>query len=735
MQWFLALLAVCPAPLPDDELVACPTPSTDAGVGFVAYAPPGYSSSNTSLHPAVVFFPGAGEEGNGTGSLDGGPLSLMLRHGPARLIATGNTVFADAGALVFAVQTPFQASPTTVNAFLGWVMDNYRVDPRRVVLTGLSSGGGAVWNYARDEGRGRLSAAMPFAGFTGGVMPVALPLRSTSIWAVHSWGDPTVPRGWTFDWMNALAADRGSASPNLLLTYPHDGGTALSSGVDSTALFDATVNGGFTWGTGLRTDDVATLRVTVYPDNTHNSWTRTYQRDEFWSWAFAQRRPKPPGLENAVIVDNLERGRVSRTGSFFRQEGPAGFWGWDFIEAFVALGGTTAVDFQVPTPPSTSGFFDVFVSNVPIGNAVDVEVSVTTSAGMKRTTLDGRTASGFTNVARAALGATTTVRLVPTTSGIFRADAVAVLPVIDVTEPLPPTQLVVAPALTDAGPFTLSWDAGVDDLSNPVRHEVSARGPDGGWSTPTLVGSATAFSTTPPDEGTWEFRVRALDSSRNSSVWATSAPVRLDLSPPTVPAAPMVSLSGNDATVSWLPSTDAVTSVELYEVERDDGSVLGFTVKASTAQTSLVEGSLPAGTWRWRVRARDSVGRWSAFSVPTAVVVGSAGGGTAGGSSAGGSAAGGTAGGEMASGGSAGGGTSGGGTAGGGAVGGGTAGGSVAGGTSGGGTAGGLEGGGQGGGSTGAGRFAVGCSCDGTVGAPAIGLFVMVMLRRRQRRG
>jgi hypothetical protein len=180
--------------------------------------------------------------------------------------------------------------------------------------------------------------------------------------------------------------------------------------------------------------------------------------------------------------------------------------------------------------------------------------------------------------------------------------------------PRPPTALDVSPLLADAGPFRLSWTAGLDDLPPLTRSQTAQRlvgAPD--WS---AVADAGTFELrTPPQEGRWEFAVRSIDRSGNTSAWIISPPVVLDLSPPTVPLGVTATTTASGASISWSPSTDTLTTVDEYQVQRlTDG---GLSSEVSTTAGSLLDATLPLGASRWRVRARDTVGRWSDWSTPS----------------------------------------------------------------------------------------------------------------------
>ncbi|WP_396642504.1 LamG-like jellyroll fold domain-containing protein [Microbacterium sp.] len=99
-----------------------------------------------------------------------------------------------------------------------------------------------------------------------------------------------------------------------------------------------------------------------------------------------------------------------------------------------------------------------------------------------------------------------------------------------------------------------------------------------------------------------------------------------DLQAPTVPAGVQAVQTGaGAATVSWAASTDA-SGIASYAVYR--GSTAGFTpsaanlVNGSVTTASLVENGVPAGTWHYRVTARDTAGNVSAPSTAGTVTIG-----------------------------------------------------------------------------------------------------------------
>ncbi len=316
----LGLGALPTAALADGALVEHPLGSTTAPYGFVEALPPTYATSPDAKVPMVVFLHGLGEEGNGTTQL----FAAVTNHGPAKLIKNGSTYFADHGMLVIAPQSADWWSTAKLHTFLQYLVATYRVDPRRIYVTGLSMGGGGTWDYARDHGD-KLAAIMPIAGASG--PSDATKLVGLPVWAFHDWDDGTVTRQSSIGWANHIAsAILGGGASDVLGGYPHaNGDSGLAASNTMTAAFDGTA---WTW-----VNDVVApthgLALTLYPTGGHDAWTKTYDNDASWNWLVAQSRPAPAELaSNAIIIDNLDAG-ASFTGAWARAEDEPGYYGWD----------------------------------------------------------------------------------------------------------------------------------------------------------------------------------------------------------------------------------------------------------------------------------------------------------------------------------------------------------------------------------------------------------------------
>lgn len=89
---------------------------------------------------------------------------------------------------------PWKSSDSTgvdpieaVEALVRNVIEQYPVDPNRITVFGISSGGTASWEYARRYPE-RFAAIVPLASFPSPTKELAK-LKDVSVWAFHSTGD------------------------------------------------------------------------------------------------------------------------------------------------------------------------------------------------------------------------------------------------------------------------------------------------------------------------------------------------------------------------------------------------------------------------------------------------------------------------------------------------------------------------------------------------------------------
>jgi poly(3-hydroxybutyrate) depolymerase len=199
---------------------------------YAIYVPEGYDGTKT--FPVILFLHGAGERG------DDGITPAQVGIGPAIFNRQGGVP----AIVVFpqARRTWSAASPDGIAALqaLDEVMRDYKVDPRRVILTGLSMGGQGSWDIGTTQSE-RFAAVVPICG--GGDAATADRLKALPVWIFC--GD----------------ADRDENVRSLRAmadTLRHAGNPA---------------------------------RLTEYRGVGHNSWDRAYNSPELIDWMLAQQKP------------------------------------------------------------------------------------------------------------------------------------------------------------------------------------------------------------------------------------------------------------------------------------------------------------------------------------------------------------------------------------------------------------------------------------------------------------
>jgi poly(3-hydroxybutyrate) depolymerase len=291
-----------------------PLGDSDAPYGYYEYVPDDYHSG-TDEKAVVIFLHGAGEVGNGTTQLD-----RVLALGVPKNIEEGE----DYDFIAISPQTTSsQWNLAELDAMIEYVKSHYRVDPDRIYLTGISLGGGGVWNYAKAHPE-KLAAILPSCSSPS--IPDGFKLTGLPTWAFHAWGDSAqTPAQGSVQWVNAIAgAIAGTAPTHVMSSYPGTYSGPSCSAIpcpgdtadqDRTATYNVSTES-WSWQTGVPSTTDRQLSLTLYRDALHvESCTRPYDDQKTWDWLVAQERDSGPCDSRTQVIVPTDAG-VAGSGFF-----------------------------------------------------------------------------------------------------------------------------------------------------------------------------------------------------------------------------------------------------------------------------------------------------------------------------------------------------------------------------------------------------------------------------------
>jgi predicted peptidase len=160
--------------------------------GYYVGLPSNYDTTTNKL-PLFLFFPGAGEFGNGNSALH-----LLLTNGPTKIIAQGkypaNIKMKGKyyNYIVFTPQFKWWPNINSIKEILEFVKINYRVDTSRIYISGLSMGGTLASDFAIAF-PSKIAAVIPMAGvtidFQNNQKCKRISDANLPVWAFHSEDD------------------------------------------------------------------------------------------------------------------------------------------------------------------------------------------------------------------------------------------------------------------------------------------------------------------------------------------------------------------------------------------------------------------------------------------------------------------------------------------------------------------------------------------------------------------
>lgn len=196
---------------------------------YLLQLPPGYDEQES--WPVLLFLHGAGERGS--------DLEMVKKHGPPKLIKGGKSF----PFIVVSPQCPAGQwwEPFELAALLDEIESQYKVDKKRIYVTGLSMGGFGTWALTAYQPN-RFAAIAPICG--GGEPFMTRLYSHVPTWAFHGDKDEVVPL---------------ERSESMVQGLKRAGGN---------------------------------VKFTVYEGVGHDSWTEPYADEGFYQWLLEHRNAK-----------------------------------------------------------------------------------------------------------------------------------------------------------------------------------------------------------------------------------------------------------------------------------------------------------------------------------------------------------------------------------------------------------------------------------------------------------
>ncbi|MBX3084762.1 MAG: prolyl oligopeptidase family serine peptidase [Anaerolineae bacterium] len=218
--------------MPESRHTLTTTIAKSVQLPYLLYTPANYDADPDATFPLILFLHGSGERGS--------DLDLVRNIGLAKKLQT----WADCPFVVVSPQCPADSiwalQLDALDALLNHVIQHYRIDTHRVYVTGLSLGGTGTW-YMTMAYPTRFAAVAPICG-RGTSLSAVENLAQTPIWCFHGAQDDVVPL---------------SESQRMVEGLKKVG---------------------------------ADVRLTIYPDANHDSWTAAYAEPDLYTWLLQHRR-------------------------------------------------------------------------------------------------------------------------------------------------------------------------------------------------------------------------------------------------------------------------------------------------------------------------------------------------------------------------------------------------------------------------------------------------------------
>lgn len=197
-------------------------------LNYLLYSPQDYDKDTAKKWPLLVFLHGSGERGD--------DIEKIKVHGPPKMIEEGKHF----PFIIASPQAPMEGwEPEILIRFIRDLQTKYRVDQERIYLTGLSMGGYATWRLAMKYPN-VFAAIAPICG--GGDTADISKLKHMPVWCFHGAKD------------NVVKPEQSIRLVNALKKYNKN------------------------------------VRLTIYPDAEHDSWTETYNNDSLYQWFLMQKK-------------------------------------------------------------------------------------------------------------------------------------------------------------------------------------------------------------------------------------------------------------------------------------------------------------------------------------------------------------------------------------------------------------------------------------------------------------